>query len=41
MGLPAGQERYFEAMHQLAAEGQMSRDSVVTTSRESATEIID
>lgn len=39
-GLPGGQERYFEAIHQLAADGGLNPESVVTTSREFATEFV-
>jgi quercetin dioxygenase-like cupin family protein len=39
-GLPGGQERYFEAIDQLAAKGELNPDSVVATSRDFATEFV-
>lgn len=39
-GLPGGQERYFEAIDQLAAKGGLNPDSVVATSRDFATEFV-
>ena len=39
-GTPGGQERYFEAIDRLAAEGKMSPDTVTTTSRDFATEFV-
>ena len=39
-GLPGGQERYFEAIDRLAAEGKMNPESIVATSREHETEFV-
>jgi quercetin dioxygenase-like cupin family protein len=39
-GLPGGQERYFEAIDQLAATEGLTPDGVVATSRDFATEFV-
>lgn len=39
-GLPGGQERYFEAIDRLAADGSLNPDSIVATSKDFATEFV-
>jgi quercetin dioxygenase-like cupin family protein len=39
-GTPGGQERYFEAIDQLAAAGALNPESVVANSRDFATEFV-
>ncbi len=39
-GLPGGQERYFEAIDQLAARGEMNPENIVATSRAFETEFV-
>ena len=39
-GLPGGQERYFEAIDQLGAKGQLNPESVVATSKAFETEFV-